>query len=226
MSNNSFCFPDTQIIIFAREPVAGQVKTRLIPTLGKQGATEFYIALLDLTLHKIYHYNLSPVSVCITPESNMRYFSERYPYADLQITTQTGSDLGQRMYYALEQSLKQYSKAILIGTDCPFLDNNDLQHSIKALDSRDMVFSPAKDGGYVLVGARQLLLGSFDNIEWGTEQVMKQTRHRLTELNICWQELSAQHDIDNEDDLKYLLQHIHKFSESGSHILDIFNRYS
>ncbi len=218
--------PDTQIIIFAREPVYGQVKTRLIPVLGKTGATELYSALLDFSVHKIHRYKLASLCLCITPESQSQYFSRHYPFDDLLITKQTGKDLGQRMANALEQSLQQFSKAILIGTDCPFLDNTDLQQAIDALDSNDMVFSPAKDGGYVLVGGTgQLNSFAFEGIEWGTERVMQQTRQRLSKLNIHWQELRQQQDIDNKNDLKYL-QHGHEFFDSGLHISDLIQRNS
>ena len=222
---NKLQYPDTQIIIFAREPVYGQVKTRLIPALGAARATELYTALLDFTLNKIHTYHLAPVCLCITPESSPAFFLQRYPFTELQITKQKGEDLGQRMANALKQSLRHFSRAILIGTDCPFLNQSDLEQAIAALDTHDMVFSPAHDGGYVLVGARCSVADSFTGIDWGSEQVMRQTRKRLTELNISWQELALQQDIDDENDLKYL-QHIHEFSNAFPHILNIINGYS
>ena len=119
------------------------------------------------------------------------------------------------MYNALALALKHYSKAILIGTDCPFLSHNDLQQAIAALDNNDMVFSPANDGGYVLVGAKtvdslvftKVFKQVFKQIDWGTEKVMAQTRIMLLKHKVSWQELSAKNDIDIEDDLKYLLLH-------------------
>ena len=225
LSQNKLQYLDTQIIIFAREPVYGQVKTRLIPALGAAGATELYTALLDFTLNKIHTYHLAPVCLCITPESRTAFFLKRYPFTELQITTQKGDDLGQRMAHALKQSLSHFSRAILIGTDCPFLNQNDLEQAIAALDNHDMVFSPARDGGYVLVGARCSVPGNFTGIDWGSEQVMRQTRKRLKELKISWQELARQQDIDDENDLKYL-QHVHEFSDAFPHILNIINGYS
>ena len=225
LSQNKLHYPDTQIIIFAREPVYGQVKTRLIPALGAAGATELYTALLDFTLNKIHSCHLAPVCLGITPESSTAFFRQRYPFTELQITKQRGDDLGQRMAHALKQSLRHFSRAILIGTDCPFLNRNDLEQAIAALDIHDMVFSPARDGGYVLVGARRSVPGSFSGIDWGSEQVMQQTRKRLMELKISWQELAQQQDIDDENDLKYL-QHVHEFFNAFPHVPDIINGYS
>ena len=199
--------PDALIIIFAREPVYGQVKTRLIPALGEKGATEFYSKLLAYTINNVITAVLSPVNLCITPESHISYFAEM-PCADqFEISLQAGDDLGMRMYHALASGLKQYSKVILIGTDCPFLKKTDLQQAISALDENDMVFSPAKDGGYVLVGAKKVLPDIFTDIEWGTDKVMEQSRKALTVNDFCWQELSEQQDVDIESDLRYLTLH-------------------
>ncbi|MCU7940228.1 MAG: TIGR04282 family arsenosugar biosynthesis glycosyltransferase [gamma proteobacterium symbiont of Bathyaustriella thionipta] len=210
MKSQRFCHSDTLIIIFAREPVIGQVKTRLIPALGKEGATKLYKQLSDYVINNVITYNLSPLSLCITPESCMAYFTKMASSSHFNVSLQTGNDLGARMYNALALALKNYSKAILIGTDCPFLKLDDLQQAISALDKNDMVFSPAKDGGYVLVGAKKVTPAVFKQIDWGTEQVMAQTRKALLNHNVSWRELSEQHDIDVDSDLKYLML-IHDF---------------
>jgi len=109
------------------------------------------------------------------------------------------------MYSAMHSALKNYSKVILMGSDCPFLDKTTVYQSITALDKYDMVFSPTSDGGYVLLGAKDnISMSVFNNINWGSESVMNQTRNNLTANNFNWKELSEQHDIDTENDLKYL----------------------
>ena len=201
------CHSDTLIIIFAREPVAGQVKTRLIPALGVEGAAKLYKRLLDYAINNAIASSLSAVNLCITPESNKNYFSQMPCSVNFELSVQTGKDLGARMHNALAVALNNYSKAILIGTDCPFLSSHDLQQAIIALDNNDMVFSPAKDGGYVLVGAKKISPVVFEHIDWGTDKVMAQTRRALLKYNMSWQELPEQYDIDVKDDLKYLLLH-------------------
>jgi len=207
MRVQNFSHPDTLIIIFAREPVSGQVKTRLIPALGKEGAAELYRRLLNYVIDNAISAALSPVNLCLTPESRSRYFTDIANADQFELSVQVGHDLGARMYNALVSALKHYSKVILIGTDCPFLNKTDFQQAIAALDSNDMVFSPARDGGYVLVGASRIIPDVFENIDWGTEKVMAQSRTILAENNFHWQELAEQCDIDTQNDLKYLMLH-------------------
>jgi len=214
MSPANFLYPDTLIIIFAREPVYGRVKTRLIPALGKQGATELYQRFLDYAIHQhttnqrgINSLNLSPVNVCITPESRDSFFLEMEGSDRFMCSRQQGDELGSRMYNALEAALQNYSKAILIGTDCPFLTPDDIQQAITALDNHDVVFSPASDGGYVLIGVNKLITELFEAIDWGTQRVMAQTRNVMKTHGLSWRELSEKNDIDIKSDLKYLMEH-------------------
>ena len=207
MTLQNFPYPDTLIIVFAREPLTGQVKTRLIPTLGKEGATELYRRLLDYTVDNVIAAALSPVNICITPESSTTYFTQMSCAEQFEISLQTGHDLGARMYHAIASGLQQYSKVILIGTDCPFLRKDDFQQAIMSLDANDMVFSPAIDGGYVLIGAKKVIPEIFANIDWGTDRVMAQSRQALSDNDFCWRELSQQCDIDVKEDLNCLVLH-------------------
>ncbi|MCP3851171.1 MAG: glycosyltransferase [Gammaproteobacteria bacterium] len=206
MNKHHFLYPDSLIIIFAREPVKGRVKTRLIPALGQEGATKLYTQLLNYALNNVMNSALSPVELCVTPESHPDYFSRLSCAEQFSLSFQEGDDLGLRMLNALNQGLCHYSKVILMGTDCPFLTKRDLQEAITSLDKHDMVFSPASDGGYVLVGAKKVVPHVFENIEWGTDQVMIQSRQVLIESQISWQELSLQDDIDLQSDLIKLKQ--------------------
>ena len=218
MLANHFQYPDTLIIIFAREPVQGQVKTRLIPSLGEEKATELYRRLLMGTLTRYSvdnsssaHSNqistgLAPVSLCLTPESRVEYFQQLSCTDSFNISCQKGNELGARMYNALLEALETYDRAILIGTDCPFFTVRDAAQAIEVLNEFDMVFAPANDGGYVMVGASRLTRACFTDIDWGTEQVMSQTRERLRNAQLSWFELPQQVDIDTENDLKYLMQ--------------------
>jgi rSAM/selenodomain-associated transferase 1 len=200
-------YPDAVIIIFAREPAVGQVKTRLIPALGKEAATELYRQLLNYTVQNTLSASLSSVKLCITPESNRQYFMQMECAAYFGLAEQEGNDLGRRMFNAMASALEQYSKVILIGTDCPFISHQLLKQAIDTLDNYDMVFSPASDGGYVLVGAKKILPEIFIDIDWGTDAVMQQSRIALSQSSLSWHELAVQHDIDIEDDLKYLALH-------------------
>lgn len=195
---------DNCLIIFAREPVAGQVKTRLIPALGTQGASFLYQQLLNYTIDMSINTEFFDVILCITPESDTNYFSQMPQSHYFSIAIQQGNDLGARMFNAMALALKKYKKVLLIGTDCPFLNSTDFQKALRKLSQYDMIFSPAYDGGYVLVGAKQIKKEIFSHIAWGTDQVMEQTRNSLINNTLSWCELDKKHDIDTAEDLPYL----------------------
>jgi len=201
-------FSESMIILFAREPQPGKVKTRLIPVLGEDGACRLYTQLLDHALNTIIQAKISRLEICITPESQMDYFLLKNSPEDTVISRQIGNDLGKRMYHAMQSALNQYAKVVLIGSDCPFLDKNSFQQAMTALDSYDMVFSPASDGGYVLVGANvaasKVMSPIFEKIQWGSDVVMQQTRNALSANHVSWKELPVQHDIDQAEDLDKL----------------------
>ncbi|MCK5667123.1 MAG: TIGR04282 family arsenosugar biosynthesis glycosyltransferase, partial [Thiotrichaceae bacterium] len=195
---------DSLIIIFARQPIIGQVKTRLIPVLGELGATQLYTRLLDHAINNVLAAKICPLEICITPESDMDYFFSQYNRQKLTLSRQSQGDLGDRMYQAMHLALQNYSKVILIGSDCPFISRAVLVQSVTTLNNHDMVFSPASDGGYVLIGAKNISAAVFENIQWSSEHVMSQSRQRLSAEQISWKELSVQHDIDVAADLNYL----------------------
>ena len=206
-------YSDTLIIIFAREPLAGQVKTRLIPALGAEGACHLYKQLLEHTLTTCIESALADIQLCITPESHTAYFNNLSQEKYFQLAIQSGEDLGKRMFNAIVSALKYYKKVLLIGTDCPFINADDLQQAINVLDNYEMVFSPAHDGGYVLVGGKTIKAEIFSDISWGSDRVMQQTRNCLKNSGLSWYELATQYDIDIAKDLPQI-ESLFKFKKS------------
>lgn len=118
---------------------------------------------------------------------------------------QQGADLGERMHLALSAALETAESAVLIGCDCPWLDGDYLDRAFAALErGRAAVFGPAADGGYVLVGLRQSCAALFRQVDWGGDAVMAQTRVKLRNLALAWEELPVLHDIDEPQDLARL----------------------
>lgn len=192
-----------RLLIFARCPVPGRVKTRLIPALGIEKTTRLYIHLLAYTLDQAQRYASatpelwvdSPVQAPGCQELLNRYAIGAY--------TQANGDLGRRMQRALDCALMTARKAVLIGTDCPDLTTQVLDTAFAALDDSDAVVGPAIDGGYALLGMRKTDSRLFDAIPWGSEQVMAKTRERLGQLGWTWQELPPVQDIDEPKDLTH-----------------------
>ncbi len=206
-------YPRSRILVFARAPVKGRVKTRLIPALGEAGATALYERLLQQTLGMVRHSRLAPAALYCTPDVQHGFFQKQS--GDFSLCVQQGRDLGERMATALAETLRNASMAILIGSDCPAMDAAYLNAAFLALDEHDVVIGPAEDGGYVLVGMKAPCTALFENIDWGSERVLAQTRTALQRAGLSWQELAPLPDIDDENDLKYLSKEIPEQRDKG-----------
>jgi hypothetical protein len=120
----------------------------------------------------------------------------------IELHQQTEGDLGRRMSHAFRETLKRAPMALLIGSDCPSLTPDDLKEAKKILEQCvPAVITPAEDGGYVLIGLCQYDPALFEEIPWGTESVLKETRKRLLQLGWSWQELPTRWDVDRPEDV-------------------------
>ena len=190
------------IAVFSKPPLAGQTKTRLIPALGAQKAAALHLTLLEHSLHTA---KASGATVClwVTEAIDHPIFKRLSRLHGCSLALQQGTQLGQRMQHALQQHLSQHEKALLIGSDCAVHSAAKLQQAAAALDQHDMVFTPVEDGGYVLVGARKIDPAAFNNIDWGSSQVMTQTRQNLNQTSPhSWAEMPTLWDIDRPNDVQ------------------------
>ena len=196
-------FPDTRILIFAKAPEPGYVKTRLIPALGAEGAALLYTRLLQQTIESVMAADLSSVQLWCAPDSTHAFFQQLASQYDLRLCDQSGADLGERMRRAADWALKESAAVLLIGADCPLLSGAHLAQALQWLmDGEDAVLGPAEDGGYVLLGLRQSSAVLFEDMPWGGEQVLEITRGRLAGSGWCWQELEPLWDIDRPVDFE------------------------
>jgi rSAM/selenodomain-associated transferase 1 len=131
---------------------------------------------------------------------------ERY---GLELHQQQGNNLGERMYNALEDALEKAEYALLIGSDCPVLDEEYLEDALSRLESGvDVVIGPAEDGGYTLIGMCRAEPLLFSDIRWGESKVMEATRERCREAELTLYELEQRYDIDTYDDLLRFVQEV------------------
>jgi uncharacterized protein len=180
------------IIVFARAPVPGEAKTRLIPRLGAWGAARLHARLVLETIR---------VAKAADPVVELHGTRRHGFFRSLGIAfrLQKGRDLGERMYRALAR----HRGAILIGTDCPELTVGDLRRAARWLRSGyQVVLAPAEDGGYALIGARHVSAEMFRDIAWGTPQVYEETVKRLGRYR--WRALRTLWDVDRPADLPRL----------------------
>lgn len=122
----------------------------------------------------------------------------------LQLFSQRGKDLGERMQAAITQGLQHFAAVIVVGSDCPFIDEDYIDSAIGALQDSDVVIGPANDGGYVLLGLKQPHPHLFNNITWGTDKVLRETLNMLKRNRQSVALLPALPDIDRPEDLAAL----------------------
>lgn len=194
-----------RIIVFAKAPVAGLAKTRLIPALGEQGAARLAASMLTHAVDQALASGVGPVELCVTPEPQDSKWSGRLPQsASLNLSDQGTGDLGERMARAARRALDEGQPVLLMGTDCPDLTAERIRSAATCLLTSDAVLVPAFDGGYVLLGLNRFDDDLFSDIAWSTPSVAQATRSRIEGLGWSLVTLPAQHDIDEPDDLRWL----------------------
>ncbi|HEX8215099.1 MAG TPA: TIGR04282 family arsenosugar biosynthesis glycosyltransferase [Allosphingosinicella sp.] len=185
----------TRIVIFAKSPVPGKVKTRLIPALGEEGAAELARKMLVVTCREALAADLGPVELCLSGSL------ENVP-DQVEVSEQGGGDLGRRLARAAERVMARGKAAILIGTDCPDLDSRRLRNASSELKAHDAVIHPTFDGGYALLGLRQYDPGLFRGIEWSTPTVATGTIDRIRALGWSLHIGDTLLDVDEPADLE------------------------
>jgi rSAM/selenodomain-associated transferase 1 len=197
---------ECRVMIFAKAPTPGRVKTRLIPSLGEHGAAELQRQLIERTLRTAAQARVGKLELWCAPGPDDPFFAACAQQHDIGLRMQCDGDLGMRMAGALQSALVAGSTGLLIGCDCPALTPAYLQEAAAALASgNDAVLGPAEDGGYVLVGiARSAPARLFEDIPWGSAAVMQETRVRLARANWRWRELALLWDVDRPEDLPRL----------------------
>ena len=198
----TYKYPNAVLMIFCKAPVAGQVKTRLTTELSAEQAMQVHIELTLRTLQLATQHHLCPVQLWCAPTIDHAFFTESAQTYHITLLQQQGLDLGERMNNAFSRALNNHSRALIIGCDCPSLTEQDLEAALTALHQESQcVLAPAEDGGYVLIGLNQPQPELFDNMPWGTERVLEQTRARIKHANLHHQELKQQWDVDTPEDL-------------------------
>lgn len=191
--------------VFAKAPVAGECKTRLIPALGAQGSATLHQRLVRHRLEAACVWQRDTpgarVELWCAPDTAHPFFADCARNYDVTLHQQTGPDLGARMWLALCGAVAKGERPVLVGTDCPWLTMDDIAASFKALDSADAVVAPAHDGGYVLVGLKRAVPELFAGVMWGTDKVMAATRAAAKRVHATLAELRTLPDLDTPADL-------------------------
>lgn len=189
------------LIVFARAPEPGRVKTRLAPLLGAGGAAALHAWLVERSLRTALRARCARVELHGTPQAHHPFFLACARRYGVRLRAQGAGDLGARMHRALERALASAPCAVLIGSDCPSLRPEDLRAAVRALQGGEQaVCTPAEDGGYALIGLRRSARGLFAGVPWGSASVFAATRRRLARLGWSWRSLPTVWDVDRPED--------------------------
>ncbi len=191
------------IILFTRYPVPGEVKTRLIPAMGAEGAaqmqksmTEFTVAhIQDLASDSSYDVHIYYTGGSL--EQMQAWLGMQYTYIE-----QISGTLGQKIQYAFAQAFAQGAeKVLLMGADCPDNRAQNMQEALRLLDTTPCVLGPAQDGGYYLVALKDPMPYIFEDIAWGTESVLASTLAKLDAFAL----LPTLNDVDYKQDIPEMI---------------------
>ena len=184
------------VIVFVKNIKLGKVKTRLAKTVGNEAAFTVYSALVDITERATSQLNTD----------KRIYFSDaivdsKWPLEYKNV--QQGKDLGERMKNAIAQGFADgYQNIILIGSDLPTISNNIITHGFDSLKDNEVVFGPAQDGGYYLIGLTKMQHCIFENKPWSTNKLLDLTLEELKSKNIKFGLIETLNDIDTFEDLQ------------------------
>ena len=193
--------PDAvRLAVFAKAPVAGEVKTRLTGILGAEGAAALHAGLVRHALATAVGAAVGPVELHCAPDAQHEFFAVCARRFGVELVAQEGLDLGERMRRAFDRGFASGAALVVIGSDCPALRAGTLREVANALRSVPAVIIPAEDGGYVLIGLSAPVAGLFADVAWGTGAVLRQTRARLAEMKVPCTELPALWDVDRPED--------------------------
>ncbi len=187
-----------RLIIFVKNPIEGEVKTRLASSIGEKKALVVYQQLLKITAKAVENVNAEKlVSYSGYIEESDDFDEQRF-----EKTIQKEGDLGEKMKHAFKSSFDNgFNRTVLIGSDCPEISKSLIDEAFKELAEADSVIGPSEDGGYYLIGLSRFMPEIFDNVEWSTSSVFLSTIKTLDDLGATYRVLKKLNDIDTESDL-------------------------
>lgn len=186
------------LIIFVKNPVPGQVKTRLARSIGDQQAAAVYTHLLAHT--RRITSGLKEVQ-CLVYYADVVNRSDGWEGGNYEKRTQQGANLGERMAGAIAEMIERgFSKVVIIGSDCLEIGEEHIRQAYRHLEDADLVIGPASDGGYYLLGMKMLHRNLFEGIAWSSDEVLKATLAKSKAQGLSHRLLEVLSDIDDLED--------------------------
>ena len=191
------------VAVFAKSPLPGKVKTRLGKDIGSRNAVRIYKKMLYTVLSNITKHKECTVELWCSPDTKHPFIRACARDFGVILKKQNGKDLGERMYNAFKQSLRKYDYCVLIGSDIPDINHEDIRQSGMLIhDNVDVVVLPTDDGGYGLIATGKRIPTLFSGLTWSTESVLEKTCQKIRKKNYQYQLLDSKMDIDTKKDLR------------------------
>jgi rSAM/selenodomain-associated transferase 1 len=197
-----YIHPEARVLVFCKAPEPGKVKTRLAESIGDDLAAKLHAKFAEYCLAWVSRSRLAPVDLWCWPTIDEPFFIRCKDEYGVELKQQVDGDLGAKMLEAFTSTLHEANYAVAIGTDCPVLDVSLLSTALQSLAQKSHgVIAPAEDGGYVLLGLRQLQHELFQDMPWSQTNLMAKTRAAMSGQ---WKELPTLWDVDRLEDLRRL----------------------
>jgi len=196
----------TALIIFAKAPIPGEVKTRLCPPLDHDEAASLHGTLVLDAVERAKGLPGASLYVAGAPDLAHPFFKVMEGRYGAQLLAQRGPDLGSRMRWAMQDAFEQGAQEVLLtGTDLPTLPRAYLAEALKLVKAHDVVLGPTADGGYYLIGLRKMVPVLFEGIAWSTASVLAETKKKIEQAGLPLGLLPECRDLDTVDDLKVFI---------------------
>jgi len=202
------------LILFAKDPVAGQVKTRLSSLLDNSTTLSLYHHFLRDSIEKICSVAGVDRFIGIASDPQTGYFEDVSQSHPIQLFVQEGDSLGERMRRAFKNRFKEgYERVVIIGADSPTLPTAYIEQALQS--QKEVVIGPSTDGGYYLIGMQGKVTDVFESVSWGTDQVLSETLNVLKDQRAEAELLPVWYDVDLPEDLRFLKTHLEWMVHSG-----------
>ena len=203
---------EAALVIFAKAPIPGEVKTRLCPPLTPDEAAtlhgSFVLDMLERSKTAVVRLKL-PFDryLACAPSSTLVFFKIMEERQGVKLIDQVGDDVGARMSHTFETMFARgYTRVLIVGTDVPSLPLEHYRQALALLEANDLVLGPALDGGYYLIGLKRTIPDLFAGIPWSTERVLGMTQEKATTLGLKTALLPPWRDVDTIEDLQALIE--------------------
>lgn len=188
------------LLVFARVPERGLVKTRLALELGQEAALGIYLRMAEQVIASVRTSDMYETVICYTPAHD-ELAMRAWLGSDLKLLPQRGENLGLRMREAIEEVKRGGAgQVVVIGTDCPAVESQTVVHAFSALETADLVLGPAHDGGYYLIGVHRAHAVLFSGIPWSSPDTLRQTMVAADANGLRTVLLAPQRDVDTAGD--------------------------